>query len=96
MLAYECSKQEKLLREEVNAFRDHPALLSWYISDEPVGQGVPPDSLEFAYSIIKELDPYHPVAIVFMAPKTAPMAMIEVMKTPRTRIRLVSNSDWSA
>ena len=64
-------KQEKLLREEVEAFRDHPALLSWYISDEPVGQGVPPDSLEFAYGIIKELDPYHPVAIVFMAPNMA-------------------------
>ena len=64
-------KQEMTLRKEIETFRDHPALLSWYISDEPVGQGVPPDSLEFAYSLIKELDPYHPVTMVFMAPLLA-------------------------
>ena len=67
------SRQEKmnLLRQEVELMRDHPALLAWYISDEPVGQGVPPDSLTAAYTLIKELDPYHPVSIVFMAPHKA-------------------------
>lgn len=61
----------ELLRKEIETFRYHPALLSWYISDEPVGQGVAPEKLENAYNIIKELDPYHPVTIVFMSPGMA-------------------------
>jgi len=60
---------EKLLRKEIETFRDHPALLSWYISDEPVGQGMPVKNLKKAYDLIKEIDPYHPVAVVFMTPK---------------------------
>ncbi|WP_158798346.1 carbohydrate binding domain-containing protein [Pedobacter sp. L105] len=67
------SDQEKLalLKQEVLAFRDHPALLSWYINDEPDGQGRPPKVLEEAYQLIHELDPYHPVSIVFMMPSKA-------------------------
>jgi hypothetical protein len=67
------SKGEKLelLKKEVEAIRDHPALLAWYLYDEPEGQGVPPDSLQAAFDLIKELDPYHPVTIVFMAPHMA-------------------------
>jgi len=61
-------KRIKMLTKEIETFRDHPALLSWYISDEPVGQGVPPDSLVESYQLIKELDPYHPVTVVFMSP----------------------------
>ena len=60
-----------LLREEVIAFRDHPALLSWYINDEPDGQGRPPAILEAAYKTIHELDPYHPISVVFMMPSKA-------------------------
>jgi len=67
------TKEEKLelLEKEVIALRDHPALLAWYLYDEPEGQGVPPDSLQAAYDLIKKLDPYHPVTIVFMAPHMA-------------------------
>lgn len=60
-----------LLKEEVIAFRDHPALLSWYINDEPDGQGRPPAILEAAYKTIHELDPYHPISVVFMMPSKA-------------------------
>ncbi|HWB93295.1 MAG TPA: carbohydrate binding domain-containing protein, partial [Puia sp.] len=60
-----------LLKEEVIAFRDHPALLSWYINDEPDGQGRPPAILEAAYKTIHDLDPYHPISIVFMMPSKA-------------------------
>lgn len=65
------TEEEKMeiLRNEVIAFRDHPALLSWYINDEPDGQGRPPEILEKAYQLIHELDPYHPVSIVFMMPQ---------------------------
>jgi len=61
-------QKKELLINEIMAFRDHPALLAWYIADEPNGHGVSPEALENAYQIIKEYDPWHPVTIVFMAP----------------------------
>ena len=64
-------RQEALLRREVEMFRDHPALLSWYLNDEPLGQSRPVEVVEKAYRIVKELDPYHPVSIVFMMPHRA-------------------------
>lgn len=67
------TEEEKLeiLKNEIIAFRDHPALLSWYINDEPDGQGRPPKILEAAYQLIHSIDPYHPVSIVFMLPSKA-------------------------
>ncbi len=61
----------KILQNEIEKFRNHPALLSWYISDEPEGQGISAEQLKEAYGLIKELDPYHPVSIVFMDPEKA-------------------------
>ncbi len=63
-------KRQRLI-DEVNHFKDHPALLGWYISDEPTGHGANPDSLKADYDLIKSLDPYHPISIVFMAPARA-------------------------
>lgn len=65
-ITYE-EKQKRLL-QEIAAFRDHPALLGWYIADEPNGYKIPPAELEDIYRIIRENDPWHPVSIVFMAP----------------------------
>jgi hypothetical protein len=64
------SDQEKRTRliNEINTFKDHPALLAWYISDEPNGYNLPPDSLISIYNTVKDLDPWHPVTVVFMAP----------------------------
>ena len=64
-------KKRKLLIREILAFRNHPALLSWYIADEPVGQGKPPEPLIETYQLVKKLDPYHPVTMVFMTPSQA-------------------------
>ena len=64
-------EKRHLLEQEVKAFRNHPALLAWYISDEPVGQNVPVENLIYTYQVIKTLDPYHPITIVFMTPKRA-------------------------
>jgi len=61
-------EKRKLLIDEIKTFRDHPALLGWYISDEPNGTKVTPESLEEIYNTVKENDPWHPVSIVFMAP----------------------------
>lgn len=65
------TRRNAWLRAEVEAFRDHPALLAWYISDEPTGHGATPEQLEAAASIVRELDPYHPVSIVFVNPSAA-------------------------
>lgn len=60
-------KRQRLI-DEIKAFRDHPALLGWYISDEPNGKSVTPAQLEEIYKTVKENDPWHPVSIVFMSP----------------------------
>jgi len=67
------SGQEKreMLRREIEMFRDHPALLAWYIADEPDGRNLSPDSLLGVYKLIKELDPYHPVSMVISSPRNA-------------------------
>lgn len=66
----DATKRQRLL-DEIAAFRDHPALLGWYIADEPNGYKIPPETLEKIYRIVKDADPWHPVSIVFMAPFTA-------------------------
>ncbi len=58
----------EMLISEIKAFMDHPALLAWYISDEPNGNKIAPGQLETIYRTIKEIDPWHPVSVVFMAP----------------------------
>ena len=60
-------KRTRLI-EEIKAFRDHPALLAWYISDEPNGHKTDPEILKELYNTVKENDPWHPVSIVFTAP----------------------------
>ncbi|HQK94279.1 MAG TPA: hypothetical protein PLD23_12280 [Armatimonadota bacterium] len=53
------------LEEEITAFRDHPALLAYYLADEPELGWAKPENTTEAYRRIKELDPYHPVTMVF-------------------------------
>lgn len=60
--------KRKRLIDEIKTFRDHPALLGWYISDEPNGKNIRPQQLEEIYKTVRENDPWHPVSIVFMAP----------------------------
>jgi hypothetical protein len=62
------SERMKRLKDEISTFRDHPALLAWYISDEPNGWNIPPDTLRQIFSLVREADPWHPVSMVFMAP----------------------------
>lgn len=46
------------LREIVSRFRDHPALLGYYLIDEPYERNFGP--AQEAREIIRELDPFHP------------------------------------
>jgi hypothetical protein len=61
-------EKRKRLIAEIKTFRDHPALLGWYVSDEPNGNNITPGQLEEIYRTVRENDPWHPVSIVFMAP----------------------------
>lgn len=61
------AKKMQLLREEIRALKDHPAILSWYVADEPEGQGISAETLEEIYDIIRAEDPYHPIALVIMS-----------------------------
>ncbi|MFA6101143.1 MAG: sugar-binding protein [Victivallaceae bacterium] len=54
------------LRDYVSEFRGHPAVLCWYLADEPDGSGIPPETVRKAYQIIKEVDPNHPVCVLVM------------------------------
>lgn len=65
------ARRRAWLQAEVEAFRDHPALLAWYISDEPTGHGATPEQLQDAADLVRSLDPYHPVSIVFVNPGAA-------------------------
>lgn len=59
------------LEEEIAAFKDHPALLAYYLADEPELGWATPEECEAAYRRIKELDPCHPVTMVFCQSQAA-------------------------
>jgi len=67
----DATAREQALRAEVESVRDHPGLLGWYLCDEPDGSNTPPEELVRSYRIVRELDPYHPITMVFMAPEPA-------------------------
>jgi hypothetical protein len=54
-----CPPEEKWVRVATN----HPALLAWYLSDEPEGHGHTPASLRDKYLQLKARDPNHPIAL---------------------------------
>ncbi len=56
---------ETFVAERVGALGRHPALLAWYLFDEPdlPHQYVPPDQLRRLYQLIHTLDPLHPVIV---------------------------------
>ncbi|NUQ01462.1 MAG: hypothetical protein HUU35_16585, partial [Armatimonadetes bacterium] len=49
-----------LLRENVRRWKDHPAVLAWYLADEPELRPALPQRLQQIYELIAEEDPYHP------------------------------------
>ncbi len=68
---YSVREKAEMIRKEVETFRDHPALLTWYIADKPDDRGLPADSLLELYNLIRELDPYHPVTLLLGSPRNA-------------------------
>lgn len=58
------AQKTKEIEDFVALLKDHPALLGYYIADEPDGQGINPLWIKDTYDLLKTLDPYHPVTLV--------------------------------
>lgn len=58
--------------KDVAARKNHPALLGWYLVDEPEGIGkAAADKTRELYQIVKEADQNHPCSLVIMSPGAA-------------------------
>ncbi len=51
---------EKRVRYVINAIKDHPAILAWYMADEPEGRRHSVEWYKSAYALLREIDPHHP------------------------------------
>jgi len=47
------------------ALKDCPALLTWYLMDEPTVHGIPAGAMREFHQVVKAVDPCHPTAIVY-------------------------------
>ena len=57
-------KEAELIRQRVRGLKDHPALLAWYLADEPEYHHVLPEAVEQLRALISEEDPWHPTIVV--------------------------------
>ncbi|KAK3081311.1 hypothetical protein LTS18_008101 [Coniosporium uncinatum] len=57
-------RNNTLLTEQINRYKDRKSLLLWSTADEPDGNSDPLNATKIAYDTIKALDPYHPVSLV--------------------------------
>ncbi|MFH2068917.1 MAG: discoidin domain-containing protein [Candidatus Omnitrophota bacterium] len=55
---------KKGIMRQVNLYKNHPALLGWYMYDEPEILSQPMEKLKETYELIKKLDPYHPCVML--------------------------------
>lgn len=58
------NEEAALLRERVRALMDHPAILAWYLYDEPANKDTLPSRVEQIYAVIRDTDPYHPCIVL--------------------------------
>jgi len=89
----------KALAEDVAAHADSPALLCWYISDEPAGRRIPPDRYIKHNAHLKQLDPHHPTTMVFCVPGKAheyadgmDILMVDPYPIPNRSVALVAET----
>ncbi len=58
-------KKEEFTRkfQEMNPenLRNHPAVIGYFITDEPIWRGIPQNRVSNGYEIISTIDPYHPI-----------------------------------
>lgn len=56
--------ESQAIGEFVKRWSKHPALLGWYLSDEPEGAGALPARLEAVAEACRKADPYHPTILL--------------------------------
>ncbi len=61
---------EAALRRAIRAVKEHPALLAYYLFDEPYPStpGATPAELKRAYDVVADEDPYHPIGVCLNVP----------------------------
>jgi hypothetical protein len=95
------------IADAVERYRHHPALLAWYIVDEPADAKVDPALLEQIYQHLRQSDLYHPVYLVNNRPatygayaKASDILAIDVYPVPDhplTRVRdFMQQAQWAA
>ncbi|MDI6827302.1 MAG: hypothetical protein QME62_02325, partial [Armatimonadota bacterium] len=58
--------------KDIRIRQNHPALLGWYVVDEPEGIGkASAEEVLHRYELIKKTDPKHPCSLVIMSPQAA-------------------------
>lgn len=57
------SDELELLKNRVEALKSHPAILAWYLCDEPRG-AKKIEALKKVYELLREVDPYHPCVVL--------------------------------
>ena len=57
------NRQKELLKEFVTKVGKHPAVIAWYVADEPEGHGHNEDWYVDLQKFMEEIDPYHPTTI---------------------------------
>lgn len=80
----------ELITDAVTRLKDHPAILSWYLIDEPDGGDYPPAYVHAAAAIIRELDHKHPITACFV---NIPQSL--AFPKENTRKRLAFTLDFS-
>lgn len=61
---------EDMARGVVSTFKDHPAVLAWYLNDELPTKMIP-DLMKY-YDLVRSTDPGHPTYIVHFVPRIIP------------------------
>lgn len=62
------AKEEDALAVRVSSIKDHPAILGYYLFDEPSCHTVLPARARSCYEICREEDPYHPCIVLCQSP----------------------------
>lgn len=57
-------ENEALIEDFVTRFKEHPAVLAWYLIDEPSARWIGADQLSAFYNRVRSIDDTHPVYLV--------------------------------
>ena len=93
-------KNLSLVTSQINSLKARKSILLWYTADEPDGQMDPLNSTVPSYSLIKQLDPYHPNSLVlncfnFHYDSYAPGADIILMDPYPVAMNATFSNQWS-